>query len=289
MLSARKAAFGAASAALAGTVTLTLVGVAGAGPADRPAAAPLPGTEALADRARQLDHLGELMSSVSELVDDVLEAPRGRLSAAEMTENRRDVGRDLRRLRRTLDAAPARGDRAEDAPDARERPERQSVEVGGREGVRVEWDDARDQWRVDFDEWSVGSTEPTGRPSAAAPFPSCLPVQLPDVGITYPTLPFPPCDPPTTPTGTPTAVPTGVPTGLPTGAPVTAQEPERQAPAAPTSAHAALDELREAVDALLDASAAREAERTGRAADTVLRRLDAVMTALADGGARSGR
>ncbi|MBW1601555.1 hypothetical protein JJV70_05415 [Streptomyces sp. JJ66] len=281
MLSARKVAFGAASAALAGTVTLTLVGVAGAGPADRPAAdsavpaaalpaTALPDSRALAAQARQLDYLGELISAVSELVEDVARAPGGELSTSAVSGHRREVRENLRDLRRTL----RDGARTPGGHRARVAPTPQSVEVGGADGVRVEWNNAKDAWLIDFGEWSVSA--PQSGAGAQTTAPTCLPVQLPDIGITYPTLPIPVCA---------DAVP-ALTTG-PTGTSVTVDgeevEVEDWQPQAEdgAAAHTALDELEQAVNVLFENSVAREPQRTQDAANAVLERLNAVMSALA--------
>ncbi|GAA4655995.1 hypothetical protein GCM10023347_00410 [Streptomyces chumphonensis] len=110
MLSSRKTASLTVAAALAGTLALTLVGTAGADPS-RPAPAPAApaaerGTARLAEDARRLDLMGDGVSSVMELVEDVLEADP--VAGYDMREHREEVLAELRELEASF-AAPGAG------------------------------------------------------------------------------------------------------------------------------------------------------------------------------------
>ncbi|WP_431783330.1 hypothetical protein [Streptomyces chumphonensis] len=113
MLSSRKTASLTVAAALAGTLALTLVGTAGADPSRpapapaAPAAAPVAerGAAPLAEEARRLDLMGDGVSSVMELVEDVLEADP--VAGYDMREHREEVLAELRDLELSFTAPGA--------------------------------------------------------------------------------------------------------------------------------------------------------------------------------------
>ncbi|MEE1927382.1 hypothetical protein V1J52_04150 [Streptomyces sp. TRM 70351] len=251
MPSARRTASIALAFAVAGAGTLTLAGASGAGAAaERPAAASaVPGGDRLADRARQLDLLGDAVSSVSELVGDVLRSPDGRLSREEADDHREDVLEELHRLEAALGRADGRPADAVAAP---------AVPTGVPTNLPT----------------GVPSNLPTGVPTGppsglpenipTGP-PTCLPITLPTGVPGLPALPIPPCDSSAGPGGARPA-PAGV--------------PDRGTAAALTT----LEEVRKQVATLFAAAEAGDAGRVAEQADGLLARLQKLIGSLLGGG-----